>query len=179
MRLPSRLIDRLTDERWYSRIVATVVVLVATALVLAAVALAKGFRTEHTVQKIVRPEIQRIIDRTVRLERPSVSELRARLDAAIKSLSVDQRRRLLAELLEAMPAPPPGLRGARGPRGPAGPQGPPGPRGEQGPTGATGRGPRGSQGPQGPEGAPGPQGPPGLPGVSVCIGPLCPKPTHG
>lgn len=166
------LIDRLADERWYGKLVALVVGLVVLALALAAVALAKGFRTERTVQKIVRPEIQRVLNRTVHLERPTVTELRARLDAAIKSLTPDQRRRLLTSLLKSMPQTE-RLRGQRGLRGPAGRNGTDGTNGRNGKDGAPG--PPGPKGEKGEKGDPGPQGEPGLPGVSVCVGPLCPK----
>jgi hypothetical protein len=157
------ILDRLADERWYARAVAAVCLLTAGALILATLAFSKSFRTENTVQKIVRPEVQRVIDRTVRLEQPSTMEVRRRLSRAIRSLTLGQRQELARSLLSSLP-----LSDLQQFRGPRGPRGFPGHAvGQRGPRGATcieqlglskcrgPVGPRGERGAQGPKGDPG------------------------
>jgi hypothetical protein len=113
--------------------------------------------------QLTKAEIKSLVERLVRIESPTPSQLTAGVVLALKTCTANAKCRSQFRLVAPRGLPgPKGPRGERGPTGPRGSQGPPGsvqgPRGRRGHVGP--RGPQGRPGPVGPQGPQGPQGPP-------------------
>lgn len=147
----------LSSERALRGWLAAFAVLVALAIGTWAVVV--SYATKDTVKQVV--------VRQNRIERPDPAELRKRIQIAIDSLDLTQRRELGMTLFTALPEDV--YQSLRGPRGHTGKTG----RSSRGTPGATGlpgpAGPPGPRGRQGRTGAQGPRGPAGPPGVSPTV----------
>lgn len=147
------MIERLSQPKVLATVVIAAAILAASAIAVGTWALLRITRSEGDVERITR--------RVVQVETPSVAQRAVRLEDAIRRLTPDQARRILAKVpLSELER----FRGPRGAQGQRGPQGIPGPQGRPGPAGRPGRTMRGPAGPPGPQGPQGPPGSQGLPG---------------